>query len=99
MTLCFQYAITVVSNPKNIAKDLQRISKIKPFTDQDNWREISFPSHTKKSKKFETYNKTIALNILYVPDNSKEIRYTYISKHNLTHKNRIIILIITDDEK
>ena len=33
---CFQYAVTVALNHKNIAKDLQRISKIKLFIDQYN---------------------------------------------------------------
>ena len=42
-----QYALTVVLNYKNIVKDPQRISKIKPFTDQYNWKEIRFPSHKK----------------------------------------------------
>ena len=63
---CFQYAITVALNHEQIKKDLQRITKIKPFTDKYNWKEISFPSHQKDSKKFESNNKTIALNILYV---------------------------------
>ena len=42
---CFQYALTVALNYKNIKKDPQRISKIKPFTDQYNCKEIDFPSH------------------------------------------------------
>ena len=40
---CFQYSITVVLNHKNIVKDPQRISKISPFNDQYNWKEIIFP--------------------------------------------------------
>ena len=51
----------------------QRISKIKPFIDQCNWKEIGFPSHRKDRKKVESNNKSIALNILYVPHNTKEI--------------------------
>ena len=41
---CFQYALTVALNHQNIGKNLQRISKIKPFTDQYNWNKIDFPS-------------------------------------------------------
>ena len=33
---CFQYAITILLNHEQILKDLQRISKIKPFIDQYN---------------------------------------------------------------
>ena len=36
---CFQYAITVALNHKNIVKDLQRISKIKAFINKYNWKE------------------------------------------------------------
>ena len=46
---CFQYAITVALNHKEIGKDPQRISKSKPFIDQYNWKEISFSSHKKKT--------------------------------------------------
>ena len=42
---CFQYAITAVLNHQNIKKYPQRISKVKAFVDQYNWKEIDFPSH------------------------------------------------------
>ena len=44
---CFQYAITVALNHEQIKKDLQKISRIKPFIDQYNWKEIEFPSQKK----------------------------------------------------
>ena len=69
---CFQYAVTVALNHKNIVKDLTRTSKIKPFTDQYNWKEISFFSYKKDWEKFEINNKTIALNILNIPHNREE---------------------------
>ena len=50
---CFQYALTVSLNHKQIKSHPERISKIKPFIDQYNWKEIDFPSHSKDSKKFE----------------------------------------------
>ena len=43
----FQYALTVALNYQNIKKDPQKISKIKPFIDQHNCKEIDFPSHKK----------------------------------------------------
>ena len=48
---CFQYAFTVALNYEKIKKDPQRISKIKPFTEQCNWKEIDFPSNGKDWKK------------------------------------------------
>ena len=41
---CFQYVITVTLNHKEIKKDLQRITKIKPFINKYNWEGINFPS-------------------------------------------------------
>ena len=96
---CFQYALTVELNHQNIEKNLQRISKIKPFIDQYNWKEIDFPSHSKDWKKFEQNNKTIALNILFVPYNTKKIRLAYKSKHNFKRDNQVILLMITDVKK
>ena len=37
---CFQCALTVAVNYEQIERDAQRIPKIKPFIDQDNWKEI-----------------------------------------------------------
>ena len=96
---CFQYSLTVALNYQNIKKDPQRISKIKPFIDQYNWKDIEFPSHSKDWKKFEQNNKTIALNILFVPYNTKQIRLAYKSKYNYKRDNQVILLMITDGEK
>ena len=68
---CFKYAITAGLNHEKIQKDSQRISKVKPFINNYNWKDIKFPSHSKNYKRFEQNNKTIALNILFVPYNTK----------------------------
>ena len=41
---CFQYAITVFLNHEEIQKDLQIITKIKPFIKKYDWEGINFPS-------------------------------------------------------
>ena len=79
---CFKYATTAALNHEKFLKNPQRISKIKPFIDQYNWKGIDFPSQSKDWEKFEQNNKTIALNILFVPYNTKQIRQAYISKYN-----------------
>ena len=73
---CFQYAATLALNLDKIKKDPQRISKIKPFIEQYNWKEIEFPSNSKDWKKFELNNE-IALNILFVPHNTRKIHVAY----------------------
>ena len=95
----FQYALTVVLNYEKIKTHTESISKIKPFFDRYNWKEISFPLHKKDWKKFELNNKSIDLNILYIPYNNNEIRHAYKSKHNLKRENQIILLMITDGKK
>ena len=60
---CFQYAVTLALNLDKIRKNPQRKSKIKPFIDQYNWKDIDFPATSKDWKKFEL-NYEIALNIL-----------------------------------
>ena len=87
---CFQYALTVALNYEQIKKNPHRISKIRPFIDQYHWKEIDFPSHSKDWKKFESNNKSLALNILYVPHNTEEIRHAYKSKSNLEPENLLI---------
>ena len=73
---CFQYAVTLALNLDKINKTSQRISKIKPFIEEYNWKDIDFPSRSKNWKKFELNNK-LALNILYVPHNTKKIETAY----------------------
>ena len=73
---CFQYAVTLALNLDKIRKNPQRISKIKPFIDQYNWKDIDFPATSKDWKKFKLNNE-IALNILYVPHNTRKIYAAY----------------------
>ena len=94
---CFQYAVTLALNLDKIRKNPQRISKIKPFIDQYNWKDIDFPATSKDWKKLESNNE-IALNILYVPHNTKKIQVAYKSKHNLTCDKQVILLMISNGE-
>ena len=93
---CFQYAATLALNFKNINRDPQRISKIKPFINNYNWKDINFPAAKKDWNKFEINNKNVALNIKYVPFNTKKVEIAYKSKYNLIRDNQIILLMISD---
>ena len=89
---CFQHTFTVAWNYPNIENHPERISNIIPFIDEYDWEGIKFLSRqddqeeSEKAKnimlinykKFEQNNETIALNILYLPHNKKEIRSAYI---------------------
>ena len=95
---CFQYAATLALNFNNIDKHHQRISKIKPFIDNNNWNDINFPTAKNDWNKFELNNKNVALNILYVPFSTKKIEIAYQSKYNLIRDNQIILLMISNGE-
>ena len=53
---CFQYTVTLALNLDNVDNHPERISKIKPFIDQYNWKDIDFPATSKDWKKFELNN-------------------------------------------
>ena len=66
----FQNALDDALNYQTIEKHPQRISKLKSYINDYNWERIDFPAGPKEWKKFEQINKTIALNILFVPRNT-----------------------------
>ena len=86
---CFKYAATLALNIDKINDHPERISKIKPFIEKYNWKDIDFPSTSKDWKKFELNNE-VALNILYIPHGTKKIEIAYKSKHNLTREKQVV---------
>ena len=48
---------------------------------------------------FERNNRTIALNILFIPHNEKTINVAYKSKYNRNRENQAVLLMITNGEK
>ena len=95
----FKYAATLALNLNKITDQPERLSKIKPFIDCYNWKNINFPSVKKDWNRFEVNDKNVAFNILYIPYNTKKVEIAYKSKHNLVRDNQIILLMITDGEK
>ena len=70
-----------------------------PYIDNYNWEGIEFPAGPKDWKKFEQNNKTIALNISFIPHNTETIRVAYRSEYNHKRKKQVILLMITDGKK
>ena len=93
---CFQNALNDSLDYQRIKKDLQRMSKLKSYINQYNWKDIKFPSDKEDWKKFEQNNKGIPLNVLFLPHNEKEIELAYTSKYNYKCKKQVILLMITD---
>ena len=93
---CFLYAIVTALNHQNIASNPQRIVNLIPFIAKYIWDDIDFPAGYKDYSAFEKTNTDIALNILFIEHNTKEIRQCYISKHTKTRNNHVNLLMITD---
>ena len=84
-------------NYKNIEIFPDRISKLKPYI-KYNWEGIDFPAGPKEWTKFEKNNKTIALNVLYIPHNTKTISVAYRSEYNNKRKKQVILLMVNNDK-
>ena len=76
---CFQNALNDSLCYQKIKKHSQKISKLKPYINQYNWKGIKFLSDKKDWKKFEENNKEIAYyyinnkeSILFAPHNKKK---------------------------
>ena len=93
---CFRYGLTVALDYDKIEHHPERISNIEPFIDKYNWNDIDFPSRVKDWKNFEQNNEIIALNISYLPHNTKQIRLH--TNQNITG-NQVILLMITNGKK
>ena len=87
---------TVALNREEIKRDLEKITKIKPFINKYIWKGINFPSEKDDWKKIEKNNVTIALNVLYVK--KEKIYPSYVSIHNLNREKQGILLMITNAE-
>ena len=87
---CFQWSIIAGLN-YNIIKE-NELKKLLKFKRAD----IDFSSHQRYWENFELENNLIAINVLFVSHNSKEIKLAYKSSYNKC-KNQVILLIINDE--
>ena len=73
--------------------------KLKPNLNKYNWyNKYNFSAGPKGWIKFEQNNKTIALNVLYIPYNAKTISVAYRSEYNNNCKKQVILLMITNSK-
>ena len=69
----FQYSITVALHHQDIENHPEKITNIGSRIGLYNWEGIEFSAEIKDWKRFNQNNKTIALNILFVPHNKKKL--------------------------
>ena len=58
--------------------------------------DTDFSSYQRYWENFEQENNSIAINVLFVPHNSEEIKLAYKSSYNKC-KNQVILLMINDE--
>ena len=95
----FEDALDDALNHQTIEENPQRISKLKPYTNKYNWKGIEYRTGSKGWVKFEKIIKTIALNELYIPRNTKTISVAYRSEHNSIHKKQVVLVMISNGKK
>ena len=87
---CFQWSIISGLNYNKIKeKELKKILKFKRV-------DTDFSSYQRECEEFEQNNNSVALNILFVPHNSEEVKLAYKSNYN-KRKNQVILLMINDE--
>ena len=98
---CFQYSVTVALHHQDIENHPERITNIGPHIGLYNWEGMEFPAGIKHWKRFERNNKTITLNILFVPHEKmkKKINLANKLKYNRKCENQVVLLMITNGEK
>ena len=95
----FRNALDDALSYQNIKTKPERISKLKPYINKYNWKGIKFLARPEEWIKFERNNKTIALNVLYIPCNTKTVSVAHRSEYNDKCKKQVILLTITNGKK
>ena len=67
-------------------KNHQRISRLRPYENQYNWKELEFPVSIKKIDKFEKNNPGRAVNVLFSKKKSQDIYTARWSERNVKCK-------------
>ena len=96
---CFKWVTIAALHHEEIKNNLERISLLRPYENQHNWKGLEFPVSIKKIDKFEKNNPDIAVNVLF---SKKKSQYIYIarrSERNSKCKKQVNLSMIVDGEK
>ena len=97
---CYKYSIVEVPHWEGTDNPQERISNLQSFLKTTTTKILIFQQPQKTGKILNNcFVKAIALKILFVPQNTKQIKLAYKSKQTFTLKNQVILLMITDGEK
>ena len=90
---CFKWVTIAALHHEEIKHHPERISLLRPYENQYNWKGLEFPVSIKKIDKFEKNSPDIAVNVLF---SNKKIIYT---AHRSERKKQVNLLMIAEGEK
>ena len=96
---CFKWAVIAVLHHKEIKNNPERISFLRPYKNQYNWKGVEFPVSIRKIDKFEKNNPGIAVNVLFSNKKNQNIYTARSSECNAKCKKQVNSLMIEDGEK
>ena len=96
---CFKWAVIEALHHEEIKHHPERISLLRPYENQYNWKGLEFPVSIKKIDKFEKNNPGIAVNVLFSNKKNQNIYTARRSERNVKCKKQVNLLTIVDGEK
>ena len=96
---CFKWAVIEALHHEEIKHHPERISLLRPYENQYNWKGLEFPVSIKKIDKFEKNNPGIAVNVLFSKKKSQNVYTARRSERNVKCKKQDNLLMIVDGEK
>ena len=95
---CFAHSIVAAIHDKDIDHHPEKITKLAPYVNNYNWKDINFPTEQKVWKTFERNNKDIALKILSVDQEKLKFNIARRSDFNPKRLHQVILLMITGNK-
>ena len=96
---CVKWTVIEALRHKDIKHHPERISLLRPYENQYNWKGLEFPVSIKKIDKFEKNNPGIAVNVLFSKKKSQNIYTVRRSEHNVECKKQVNLLMIEEGGK
>ena len=96
---CFKWAVIAALHHNETKNKIERITLLRPYKKQYNWKEVEFPVSIKKIDKYEKNNPGVAVNVLLSKKKSQNIYTVLRSERNVKCKKQVNLLMIEDGEK
>ena len=95
---CFKWAVIEALHHEDIKHHPERISLLRPYEKQYNWKGLKIPVSIKRIDKFEKNNPGIAVNVLFSNKKNQHIHKARRSERNVKCKKQVNLLMVVDGE-